>query len=548
MSPDGNLWRWDGFTVTAGAPTAAATRLTQRNRLAEVRARIARAAEVVAAAETAAAAARAAHGNAAEAERAAREAVRGADDAYSEARETLADRKEKAAQHTSRLAALKDAADGISADLAEAETQATETAEALYGFADLDAARTEVTGGRAALGRLRGRVRELESNLDTLLREAENRRHRLGDIDREIESWQERRDGAKGRMEQLEERHRAVTAEMDRLAGLPREIADRRRTLLSAIEAADDKRRRAADRLAAAENRLAEAEKRLKAAESELARAREEAVRCEGAVEQADQALRSIEERAAERLQCAPEEVGEIAGLAGHAALPELEAVERRVERLHRERDTMGPVNLRAETEAAELKEQTETLQAERGDLVRAIEKLRQGIRELNHEGRERLLASFSDVDRHFRELFARLFGGGRAHLQLTECEDPLEAGLEIMASPPGKRLQMLSLLSGGEQALTALALLFAVFLTNPAPVCVMDEVDAPLDDPNVDRFCSLVEEIAHSGRTRFLIVTHHRMTMARMDRLFGVTMSERGVSELVSVDLRQAEALKATA
>ncbi|MGY8993168.1 MAG: chromosome partitioning protein ParA, partial [Rhodospirillales bacterium] len=160
----------------------------------------------------------------------------------------------------------------------------------------------------------------------------------------------------------------------------------------------------------------------------------------------------------------------------------------------------------------------------------------------------ERLLASFHEVDKYFRTLFERLFGGGQAHLELTDSEDPLEAGLEIMASPPGKRLQALSLLSGGEQALTALALLFAVFMTNPAPICVLDEVDAPLDDANVDRFCSLVAEIAHAGSTRFMIITHHRMTMARMDRLFGVTMMEKGVSQLVSVDLQQAEALRKTA
>ncbi|MEE8392730.1 MAG: chromosome partitioning protein ParA, partial [Rhodospirillales bacterium] len=156
--------------------------------------------------------------------------------------------------------------------------------------------------------------------------------------------------------------------------------------------------------------------------------------------------------------------------------------------------------------------------------------------------------ASFEEVDRHFQELFVRLFGGGRAHLKLTDSDDPLEAGLEIMASPPGKRLQVLSLLSGGEQALTALALLFGVFLTNPAPICVLDEVDAPLDDANVDRFCNLLGEISSTGGTRFLIITHHRMTMARMDRLYGVTMSERGVSQLVSVDLQSAEELKATA
>jgi chromosome segregation protein len=158
------------------------------------------------------------------------------------------------------------------------------------------------------------------------------------------------------------------------------------------------------------------------------------------------------------------------------------------------------------------------------------------------------LLSAFEEVNRHFSELFVRLFGGGRAHLALTEADDPLEAGLEIMASPPGKRLQVMSLLSGGEQALTALSLLFAVFLTNPAPICVLDEVDAPLDDANVDRFCTLVQDLAGSTKTRFLIITHHRMTMARMDRLYGVTMSERGVSQLVSVDLGVAERLRETA
>ena len=218
---------------------------------------------------------------------------------------------------------------------------------------------------------------------------------------------------------------------------------------------------------------------------------------------------------------------------------------QRKLDRLVREREAMGAVNLLAEQEVTELEGRIATMVAEKTDLVSAIAKLRHGIGELNREGRERLLASFQAVDQHFRDLFVKLFGGGRAHLALTESADPLEAGLEIMASPPGKRLQQLSLLSGGEQALTALALLFAVFMTNPAPICVLDEVDAPLDDANVDRFCSLVEGIARTTRTRFLIVTHHRMTMARMDRLYGVTMAERGVSQLVSVDLAQAEALR---
>ena len=271
-------------------------------------------------------------------------------------------------------------------------------------------------------------------------------------------------------------------------------------------------------------------------------------VRAEGAVQQAKQACEAIKERIKDRLECGPKQLFEISGLKPDADLPDLEAVERKVERLLRERETMGPVNLRAEQEAAEMKEQIDTLGTEREDLLKAIDKLRRGISELNREGRKRLLASFEEVNKHFQELFVRLFGGGRAHLELTDSDDPLEAGLEIMASPPGKRLQVLSLLSGGEQALTALALLFAVFQTNPAPICVLDEVDAPLDDANVDRFCTMLESMAKTDETRFLIITHHRMTMARMDRLYGVTMTERGVSQLVSVDLSRAEELRATA
>ncbi|MFQ5954148.1 MAG: chromosome partitioning protein ParA, partial [Kiloniellales bacterium] len=300
--------------------------------------------------------------------------------------------------------------------------------------------------------------------------------------------------------------------------------------------------------LTRAETALGEADRRLRQAEGELAAAREGRVRLEAEVAQAQERRDTVAERIAERLDCSPEETPEVAGLTGDDRLPEPGPVQARLERLLRERDTMGPVNLRAEQEADELGQQIAGMRAEREDLIAAITRLRQGIAALDREGRERLLASFATVNKHFEELFVRLFGGGRAHLELTGEDDPLQAGLEIMASPPGKRLQVLSLLSGGEQALTATALMFAVFLTNPAPVCALDEVDAMLDDANVDRFCTLLESIARGAATRFLVITHHRMTMARMDRLFGVTMAERGISQLVSVDLRQAERLKATA
>ena len=215
--------------------------------------------------------------------------------------------------------------------------------------------------------------------------------------------------------------------------------------------------------------------------------------------------------------------------------------IEADLDKLKRDRERLGAVNLRADEELREVEAQHTTLTTERDDLVEAIKRLRQGIQSLNREARERLTASFEVVNGHFKQLFTSLFGGGTAELTLIENEDPLEAGLDVLAKPPGKKLSTLSLLSGGEQALTALALIFAVFLTNPAPICVLDEVDAPLDDHNVERFCDLLDEMTKQTDTRFIIITHNPITMARMSRLFGVTMAERGVSQLVSVDLEAA-------
>ncbi|MBV9693175.1 MAG: chromosome segregation protein, partial [Alphaproteobacteria bacterium] len=216
------------------------------------------------------------------------------------------------------------------------------------------------------------------------------------------------------------------------------------------------------------------------------------------------------------------------------------------LERQTQERERIGPVNLVAESELNELEESRLASQAEREELGQAIHRLRGSIGSLNREGRARLLTAFETVDRHFRSLFTTLFEGGQAHLELVESDDPLEAGLEIMAQSPGKRLSTLTLLSGGEQALTAMALIFAVFLTNPAPICVLDEVDAPLDDANVERFCNMLDQMVEIANTRFLVITHHALTMSRMHRLFGVTMAERGVSQLVSVSLAEAERVAA--
>jgi chromosome segregation protein len=253
-----------------------------------------------------------------------------------------------------------------------------------------------------------------------------------------------------------------------------------------------------------------------------------------------------LRDRIREELDATPEQLPEQAEIREGHELPDLEHADARVEKLKREREQLGGVNLRAEEEADEQEARLSTLTADRADLEGAIERLRRGIQSLNREGRERLLQSFEQVNTNFQSLFAKLFQGGEARLAFTESDDPLQAGLEIYARPPGKRLQSLSLLSGGEQALTALALIFAVFLVNPAPVCVLDEVDAPLDDANVERFCNLLDEMTRLADTRFLVITHHALTMSRMHRLFGVTMAERGVSQLVSVNLEQAQQVAA--
>jgi chromosome segregation protein len=548
VSREGALWRWDGFTIAAGAPTAAAVRLSQRNRHGELTRELGEANQILAEAEAAFTQARSAERDATTHDDACRQALQAAYRAAAHARQAVTEAHARAAQLDGRLAALDEAAAAANASLAESEQEAAAVAEERGGLPDLGEARTGLGELKTLLAEKRGHLVECRSTAERLRREAEARRLRLVAIEQERQSWQSRAEAAERQLASLAERRAALEAEIEALSRRPAEIAAQRQTLMDSLEGAAAQRREAADRLAEAETALTEADHALKRAEADLAAARESRVRAEGSVAQAAEARGSLVERFRERLDCAPEQALAIAELDPGEDLPGREQTETRIQRLIRERENIGPVNLRAETEAAEIDTQLSGLQNERTDLINAIARLRQGISSLNREGRERLLAAFEVVNKNFEELFTRLFGGGRAHLALTENEDPLEAGLEIMASPPGKRLQVLSLLSGGEQALTAIALLFGVFLANPTPICVLDEVDAPLDDANVDRFCTLIEELGHSSATRFLVITHHRMTMARMDRLFGVTMAERGVSQLVSVDLQQADELRATA
>ena len=436
----------------------------------------------------------------------------------------------------------------MAADLGETRAQAEETERELAILANRELVRGSLDEARAAAADARREEADARSSIERLTHEAARRRERLSSVELEERSWRKRGEGATTQQLTLLERRSALKAEIAGLAARPAMIAAESEALGATSANAAANCRRSADALASGETQLRQSIEDSRLADQALAEARERRARLEVLRDGATEALARLAREIRERLDAAPEALGELAGLTADEVSADVEATAARLDRLIRERDGMGPVNLLAESEAAEVETRITALQRERADLTEAIVRLRRGIAALNQEVRRRLMAAFERVNGHFAELFARLFGGGKAHLALVEDEDPLAAGLEIMASPPGKRLQTLSLLSGGEQALTALALLFAVFLTNPAPVCVLDEVDAPLDDANVDRFCSLVGEIADTTGTRFLVVTHHRITMARVDRLFGVTMAERGVSQLVSVDLARAARLRQTA
>ncbi|KQU66864.1 chromosome segregation protein SMC [Aminobacter sp. DSM 101952] len=545
VSREGALWRWDGLTASADAPTAAAQRLAQKNRLAELDAEAVAATLAVRKSEEALARAEAAVRESTEAERQARQAWREAQHQVGAARDALAQAEKAAGELTSRRAALEEARTRV----ADAHEEAQETyveAEDLLGsapdLADLQMRLEQLSG---AVARDRSAVADARAVHDGLSREAEARARRLAAIAAERQSWVLRAESAAEQIEALAERREEAAAERETLAEAPDELDARRRALMSELSRAEVLRKEVSDRLQEAETAQAVLDKAATAAIQGLAEARESRARAEERLTAADERRREVEARIQEVLATPPHLVLRHTGLEADSPMPDPVEVERTLERLKIERERLGAVNLRAEEEQKELSERLEAIVSEREDIIEAIRKLRQGIQGLNREGRERLLAAFDLVNGHFKRLFTHLFGGGTAELQLIESEDPLEAGLEILARPPGKKPQTMTLLSGGEQALTAMALIFAVFLTNPAPICVLDEVDAPLDDHNVERFCNLMDEMAASTETRFVVITHNPITMARMNRLFGVTMAEQGVSQLVSVDLQAAEALR---
>ncbi len=543
VSLEGDLWRWDGFTMAASAPTAAALRLSERNRLGELEVLEAEQRREAEDLSSAALTAREMHRVAESEERRLRQVWRETQAELAKTREALTLIERQARETEQRLAAIAENRAAAEEGLIEANERLAEIEAALETLDNDDALEADVAAAGTEASRHRGVVAEVRQALARLERDAHVRRERLNAIDTERARWQSRCDGAGEHVATLSERLTETDAELADLAELPAQLEEQRTALHEQMQAADAARAAAADALAAADTAHRESQQALRAAQSAVVGEREARARIEAKLEAIRQKRSDEARKIRETFDCAPEGCLAIAEVAAGAALPALADVDRSLQRLKGDRERLGGVNLAAEEELTKLNEQFAAMDLERLDVEQAINKLRGAIGQLNREAKKRLNEAFETVDGHFQRLFGTLFGGGEARLQMIESEeDPLEGGLEIIARPPGKKPATLSLLSGGEQTLTALSLIFAVFLTNPSPICVLDEVDAPLDDANVDRFCAMMERMASETDTRFLVITHHPMTMARMDRLFGVTMAERGVSQLVSVDLATAE------
>ncbi len=541
VSLEGDLWRWDGYRAwSEDAPSAAALRLEQLNRLEALKQEME---HVTARADGA----RQAHetlsrmlAERTEADKAARDARRKAEQAVADAARALSRAESERNLAQGRLENVSLAVTRHNEDALAARTQLREAEAALEGLSDLDTARAQIEEIKQGVEAARITMMTRRSSHDEIRREGEARIARSQQITKEVSGWRHRLETAGKRIAELVERKEASEGELAEASAAPDRLAQERDAVSIEIARAEKRKAAASEALSLGEAALREAAQAERDAERAASEAREARAAAEARSEAARESVAQAAERIAESQQMTPNQLLTRLDVAPDQ-IPTVDDLENEVNRCKRQRDALGAVNLRAEEDAREVQEEHDTLLHEKADLEEAIKTLRSGIASLNREGRERLLTAFEQVNSNFAMLFKHLFGGGEANLVMVESDDPLEAGLEIMCQPPGKKLSTLSLLSGGEQTLTAMALIFAVFLANPAPICVLDEVDAPLDDANVTRFCDLLDEMCRRTETRFLIITHHAVTMSRMDRLFGVTMQEQGVSQLVSVDLKKA-------
>ena len=543
VSPEGDLWRWDGYFrggEAAGEDTGV-LRLERLNRAESLSREIDRAREAMRKADTTSSALTTRRDAARQAETEARDTLKQGEDAAARTARHLADIEADHARHSAATTRLSEECAALREALTTATDRAAHSAQGFAAIADPAALNAQAATAQTALAQHRAALDSARSHHATLVGAEERRIERRASIKAQMDSWRKRASAADKRRLDVTKRLRKTEAELTAARALPEKLTAERAALDGEITAAADRVTTSGKALTDAETTLRNHTTAATNAARILSTAREALAR--GA---------ALAEGAAAKLVEAEGDLRDETGDGPEAAAPRFadltttdpHNVEARLLRARADRDRLGAVNLRAKLEIEEAATERDTLGTEKAELEAAIAKLRTGLAALNREGRERLLAAFAQVNAHFRDLFTHLFGGGQAELQLTESDDPLEAGLEILCQPPGKRVQALTLLSGGEQTLAAMALIFAVFLVNPAPVCVLDEVDAPLDDANVERFCALLDEMTRRSDARFLVITHHALTMSRMDRLYGVTMVERGVSKLVSVDLSAAVAL----
>lgn len=546
VSLEGDLWRWDGFVAAADGVTPAAQRLAHKNRLIELDRK---AAEVLAQAKDTIDAERASAeaANRAETdERQLRQLWREKQNELASVRQKLTVMERQARDSETRLAAVMAQRSRADEDLMTAQSRHVEIEAHIVTMSQGEDLEPQLKAAQADAEQARRAVADARVVLVGIERDRQIRAERIRHSNAEISRWQGRSKSAEDQVATLNARLTETKNDLQTLAGWPEKIAKQSDILLSELSKADENRKNAADALAQAENAVRAVTQALRTAQTNVANAREMKARCETKLENARQRRQDESRRIRETFEIAPENCLSLAALEPGAAIPPLTDVDRQLTKLKSDRERLGGVNLQADDDLAALTAQLDSMTTERADVEEAISKLRGAIGQLNKEGKTRLDEAFTKVNGHFERLFQHLFGGGEARLEMIESpEDPLEGGLEIIAKPPGKKPATLSLLSGGEQTLTALSLIFAVFLTNPSPICVLDEVDAPLDDANTERFCRLMEQMSAETDTRFLVITHHPMTMARMDRLFGVTMAEKGVSQLVSVDLQTAQSFR---
>jgi chromosome segregation protein len=551
VSRDGHLWRWDGFIRTPDAPASAAARLEQQARLEAAQMDIAAFRDALDEAEAERADVKAARGAAEDSMRDLRQQISPAQRVLADARRACAE-----AQASAERAALR--RETSTEALARAEADRAATTDALAALipqtdgagdearldADLLAAREAVNAQRAAEIEARGQLTDMT-------RGREQAAARRVSLERDIATWTNRQHGSAARLEELVARRASAAQEALAAAARPAAIGAEIARVASDVDRLETERREVSDTLALRLTAQREAETAARLATAAASEARESLAGARVKLEMAEARLTEITALAETNFQRPPEDLLTLAEASFDGediGAFSVRDIDQRLDAARRDREQLGGVNMNAGEEADALEARLGLQISEREDLTQALARLREGIHALNAEGRERLVAAFEIVNEHFKALFTALFQGGQAELKLIDADDPLNAGLEIYAQPPGKKLGTLALMSGGEQALTAAALIFAVFLSRPAPICVLDEVDAPLDDANVDRFCNMLNEMRQRTQTRFVVITHNPVTMSRMDRLFGVTMREKGVSKLVSVDLQAAEQLVAAA